>query len=105
MVELFPVAPDGKRLAIAVPGTGIELVDPDEDKRKTIVPLTVFVQALEWSPDGDKLAYVVGNYDNESVDDLYVVDADGSHRRLVSKPGDAVNSFDWRPVGEARESR
>jgi hypothetical protein len=34
-----------------------------------------------------------------------VVDADGSDRRLVSRPGDAVNSFDWRPDGEPRESR
>jgi Tol biopolymer transport system component len=103
-LELFAVAPDGKRIAIANSGTGIELVDLDEDKRTTIVPW-VFADDIKWSPDGKKLAYVVGNHDNESVVDLYVVDADGSDRRLVSRPGDAVNSFDWRPGGEPRESR
>ena len=103
-LELFAVAPDGKRIAIVNSGTGIELVDLDNGKRTTIVPW-VFANDLEWSPDGDKLAYVVGNHDDERVDDLYVVDADGSDRRLVSRPGDAVNSFDWRPDGEPRESR
>ena len=103
-LELFTVAPDGKRIAIVDSGRGIVLIDLDGGKRTTIVPW-VFADDLRWSPDGDKLAYVVGNHDNEAVVDLYVVDADGSDRRLVSKPGDAVNSFDWRPVGEPRESR
>jgi Tol biopolymer transport system component len=99
---LFAVSPDGKRIAVAVPLTGIEIVEVEKGKRTT-VPLTVFVSALKWSPDGTKLGYVVDNDESESVFELYVVDADGSNRRLVSKPGDAVHSFDWRPDSEPRE--
>jgi Tol biopolymer transport system component len=91
-------APDGRRIAFAVPGTGIDVVELDEGERNTIVPLSVFVSSLEWSPEGDKLAYIVDDDENETVFELHVADADGSHRRLVSKSGDAVRSFDWRPA-------
>lgn len=95
-LELLAVAPDGKRIAFAT-GMGIDVVQLDDLERKTLVPLErVSALELKWSPDGRKLAYIAENFEQESVYDLYVVDADGSHRRLVSKPGDAVGTFDWR---------
>jgi len=60
---------------------------------------------VKWSPRSDKLAYVINDYANEEVYKLFVVDADGSHRRLVSQPGDAVSDFDWRPPVEDQARR
>jgi Tol biopolymer transport system component len=100
-LEYLAVAPNGKRIAFATVGTNtsIDVVRLDDLQRKTVVPFDrVDAEALKWSPDGDKLAYVVSDYENESVFELYVIDADGSHRRLVSKPGDAVGTFDWAPA-------
>ena len=98
-LENITVSPDGERIAFST-DTGIDVVELDGGKRKTVVPVdSVDVTALKWSPDGRKLAHVVSEYESESVYDLYVVDADGSHRQLVSKRGDPVGSFDWRPAG------
>jgi Tol biopolymer transport system component len=97
-IELFSVAPDGKKVALITP-TSIDAVQLDKGERKAIVNLdAVGVWALKWSADGKKLAYVVNDYVRESVYKLFVVNADGSDRTLVSKPGDAVGSFDWSPT-------
>jgi Tol biopolymer transport system component len=96
-LEFLAVAPDSKRIAFAS-DRGIEVVELDDGGRKTIVPADVVsVLGIEWAPDGTRLAYVVDHPENESVFELYVVDRDGSHRRRVSQPGDAVGAFDWRP--------
>jgi Tol biopolymer transport system component len=96
-VEFVAVAPDGKRVAFATTGS-IDVVDLDENERKTVAKLDrVDVNDLKWSPDGEKLAYVGSHPEREDVFELYVINSDGSDRRLVSKPGDAVGWFDWAP--------
>lgn len=97
-LEYLSVAPDGERIAFATE-TGIDVVDLVDGERKTVVPFEIaYSNGVEWAPDGEKLAYVVSHPESESVFELYVVDADGSHRRRVSKPGDAVSGFDFRPA-------
>ena len=101
--ELLAVAPDSKRIAFAT-DRAIEVVDLNDGDRKTIVSLeTVFAYGIEWAPDGKSLAYVVDHPENESLFALFVVDRDGSHRRLLSQPGDSVGSFDWRPQATPNE--
>ena len=65
--ELLAVAPDGKRIAFAT-DRGIEVVELSGGDRKTIVPLeSVFAYGIEWSPDGESLAYVT-DHPSERVD-------------------------------------
>jgi Tol biopolymer transport system component len=100
--ESFTLAPDGKKIAFTTPDEGIGIVELDDLARKTIPEGADFV---EWSPRSDKLAYVINDYANELVYNLFVVDADGSHKRLVSKSGDPVTDFDWRPAPERPQAR
>jgi Tol biopolymer transport system component len=97
--ETFDVSADGQKVAFPT-FDSIDVVRLDDLDRKRIVTLdAVGAYAVKWSPAADELAYVVDNYNNETEFNLYVVDADGSHGRLVSRQGDAVHSFDWRPGG------
>ena len=96
-VELFAVSPDGTKLALTTQST-IDVVDLDGKGRKTVwSDDRLDVSDLRWSPDGEKLAYIGWHPELEGVYQLFVMDADGSDRRLVSKPGDAVGAFDWAP--------
>ena len=86
---------DGSRAAL-VSDKGIEAVTLDGGKQTLLVQgafnydLAVGEEAwAAWSPDSMKLAYVRGG--------LHVVDRDGSDERTVSRPGEAVRSFAWRP--------
>jgi Tol biopolymer transport system component len=96
-LELVAVAPDGERIAFATDDS-IDVVELDGNKRETVARLDrVYANDLKWSPDGEKLAYVASEFEREDVYDLYVMNADGSDRRLVSKQGEAVGTFDWAP--------
>jgi len=89
------VSPDGKQVAF-VSGKGIETVSLTSGDRHLVVDLgRSLVGDLAWSPDGKELGYVAGPADEPSS--LYVVKADGSDRTMLSKPGESVTSFDWRP--------
>ena len=56
------------------------------------------VEALAWSPDGTRLAYLAGGVSIPSPDiyALYVVGADGQHPRLLTACGDC-NGVSWSP--------
>jgi Tol biopolymer transport system component len=96
-LELVAVAPDGERIAFATDDS-IDVVELDGNKRENVAPLDrVYANDLKWSPGGEKLAYVASDFEREDVYELYVMNADGSDRRLVSKQGDAVGTFDWAP--------
>jgi len=96
-IEVFAVAPDGKKVALTTQSS-IDVVDLDGMGRKTVWSNDrVYVSDLKWSPDGEKLAYIGWHPELEDVYELYVMDADGSDVRLVSKSGDAVGAFDWAP--------
>jgi Tol biopolymer transport system component len=94
-IELFSVAPDGKKVALTTQSS-IDVVNLDGKGRKTVWSNDrVYVSDLKWSPDGEKLGYIGWHPELEDVYELFVMDADGSDSRLVSKPGDAVGAFDW----------
>jgi Tol biopolymer transport system component len=96
-IELFAVAPDGNKVALTTQ-SGIDVLDLDGKGRKTVWSNElVAVSDLKWSPDGQKLAYIGWDHELEGVYELFVMDADGSDVRRVSKRGDAVGAFDWAP--------
>ena len=56
---------------------------------------------LAWSPDGDRLAYLIGGDVSESGLALHVVDADGKHDQLVMKSDQLLNGPpSWSPDGK-----
>jgi Tol biopolymer transport system component len=92
----WAVSPDGKQLAF-LSYEGIETVSFASGERALVVRLRADrVSGLAWSPDGQELGYLVLDAAGERSS-LYVVKRDGSRRRMVSKPGESVTSFDWRP--------
>jgi Tol biopolymer transport system component len=96
--EPLAVSPSGTLVAF-VGKKGIETVSLVTGERKLLVeldPETAY--GLAWSPDGEELGYLAytgGEYDTTAS--LYVVDADGSGRELISRPEESVESFDWHP--------
>ena len=93
------VSPDGRLLAFSS-RTGIETFSLVSGKRTVVIPLPdAIVSALAWSPDGKELGYLAEAVTDNPVEPsrLYVVRLDGSDRRVISKPGESVDSFDWRP--------
>jgi Tol biopolymer transport system component len=61
------------------------------------------VRAVAWSPDGRRLAYVMGDPDQSlafaGTWNLYVADADGSNQRQVSVD-ENIGEIEWSPQGD-----
>jgi Tol biopolymer transport system component len=96
--DSLTVSPDGKRVAL-VSNEGIEVVSLVSSQRTLIVGGPGLVTELAWSPDGKELGYVASPENGDEPARLYVINADGSDRRMISKPAESVASFDWRPKG------
>lgn len=100
LVHPCPVwAPDGHRLAVIAPGLGLLFVDVDATR--SLVPIddpgvAGLVPAVEWSPDGSRVALLVATRFDETV---WIVPADGSSpRRLIEFGRDALaNTVTWAP--------
>jgi TolB protein len=94
-------SPDGARIAFAreVPGNAdIYVMDRDGARvtRLTRDPLLEYSPA--WSPDGSRIAYVACSKGAPpSPTRLYVMNADGSHRRTIGPRDPASPS--WSPDG------
>jgi Tol biopolymer transport system component len=81
-------SPDGKKIAfnhddflvVNADGTGLRQVADS------------FQQGFAWAPDGDQIATLEGP-------ELYVVDADGTDRRLISRGQGPLESVSWSPDG------
>jgi TolB protein len=50
-----------------------------------------------WSPDGDRIAYVVGYEGSRTV---WIVDADGTGARALTKPRHDDMGVAWSPSGD-----
>jgi TolB protein len=84
------------------------VINPDGSQETQITfPAADVVDALgNWSPDGRRLAFVRTRFgsdprcgDDCQIDELYVVDVDGSNLRLIETPSPTVESPAWSPDG------
>lgn len=89
-LELQSIAwsPDGRELAFSVTGvalssdySGVHVYTPATQVDRQISHADGF--SLRWSPDGSRLAYVASSWFPLPWGTIYVMNADGSHRRAV----------------------
>lgn len=84
----------------------VVLVDPATGRSSQVTHAAErgwVVTAVAWSPDGRRLAYVMGDPDQSlafaGTWNLYVADADGSHQRQLTV-GENVGEIEWSPRGD-----
>jgi len=89
-------SPDGSRIAFVAP-SGLALTKPDGTG---VTPLGIRGDCPTWSPDGEQIAYCAVQGELPEENDLYVMRADGSQpRRLTRDPG-IEDPVAWSPDGE-----
>ena len=93
-------SPDGEKIAF-YEGEAIYVIKDDDKGRWDVINRIDNAQPQHsWSPDGKRIAFV-----DQSVSDLYVINADGSGRRHLAKgvpsPSGSWASFPaWSPDGK-----
>ena len=93
--ELWAWSPVGARLAYArVDGETDELfvVDPSDGRRTSLGTADGDLTALEWSPDGTRIAYADGG-------SVYEVEEDGGERSLLADSFVDIIDIAWSPDG------
>ena len=82
--------------AVGVEGTSLRRLNPSG----TTTGLVEGGIAASWSPDGRRVAVVLssGSFWDDDARAVYVVDADGSHVKLITPRGDIL-SAQWSPDG------
>lgn len=96
------VSPKRDRVAF-VSNKGIETVALAGGRWRIVVPTDARIDGVAWSPDGERLAYLLlsPRPNVRDVFALWVVGADGSGSRRISQPREAVEDFDWAPLPKA----
>ena len=89
-------SPDGSRLAFVDP-EGLALMNPDGS---AVTQLGVRGDCPTWSPDGEQIAYCDVQGELSEEDDLYVMSADGSRRRRLTRDPGIEDPVAWSPDGE-----
>jgi Tol biopolymer transport system component len=99
----FPWSPDGSSVAVdaSVGGqTGLVVIPVVGNPRLVSPPgePLAIVSEIDWSPDGNRLAYAAFESPTSDVRGIFVINADGTGRRQVSPPG--VNAYrgTWMPA-------
>jgi TolB protein len=99
-------SPDGRRLAFTAPGrsTGHVCVMRVGGRARQITHGDDSFTQPAWSPDGRRIAAIRGHWARNGMhyDDLVVMRADGSHKRVVYAGG-RLSSWDpaWSPDGRS----
>jgi Tol biopolymer transport system component len=94
-------SPDGGLIAFRSEVTGtLRLAQPDGAGERRLSDLVGANLWLDWSPDGSRLAATVGVEGEDFDADIYVVSADGTETRDVSRDPTYEMSPTWSPDGK-----
>ncbi|HEV8401461.1 MAG TPA: hypothetical protein VGQ31_00360 [Candidatus Limnocylindrales bacterium] len=100
MQSLYPLvwSPDGARILLTATradgSTAIFVLQIEDGSLTALTPSSVDPLLSRWSPDGSSIAFI--SFDGQrQLNDLYVIDADGSNLRRVAM--DACEFVDWAP--------
>jgi Tol biopolymer transport system component len=92
-------SPDGKKMAIAIFKDGLQNIFTINIDGTGLKPLTTtHAMTPSWSPDGKKIAFS-GASDEYNLD-IYIIDADGSNLRQLTKLQGHDEFPDWSPDGQ-----
>lgn len=111
-----PWSPDGTTLATFCiqsvnNNSGIHLFNPDGTNFRVLIeipdptPITVTVQNIRWSPQGDALLFAKVRFDQttgDTISKLFVIDTDGSNLKLLYTnpiPNSDIQGAEWSPSG------
>ncbi len=103
------LAPDGRQVAMVVTRTNyadnrfersLVLVDVATGAWRDLTPARRNVGDVEWSPSGDRLAFIDQEADDKKGQ-LYVLPLAGGEARRVTDAKRGVVGFAWRPDGQA----
>ncbi len=106
------LSPDGRSVAVVV--SRVDIAN-DEDRRTTeldlvdvasgaIRPLTferTHLGSPQWSPSGDRLAFLADDGGKEHHEQLYVLAMNGGDARRITNAHESVQQYAWRPDGNA----
>lgn len=98
------ISPNGRRVAVVVRRgdlnadvlrTSLWMIDVTRGKPRRLLAKESDVRVVHWSPNGDRLAVVVGNAAGSQIE---VIDTSGRLLRTISGAGD-IGEFSWAPDG------
>jgi uncharacterized repeat protein (TIGR01451 family) len=101
----FAWSPDGSRLAFlrydfGNQTTSLGTVAADGSGRTLLTSVPgEYIDSCSWSPDGTRLAFSARPFDTQAVNDVFVINADGTGRSNLTN-GDGFNIYpSWSPDG------
>ena len=105
------ISPDGTRIACVITRpdykhndvtSEIVLVDIASGAERVLTHDREEVMAPQWSPTGDRLAFIARDDDDEDGEDqVYVMPMNGGDARKVTDAPNGVEVFAWRPDGSS----